>query len=51
MLGTLLSTLEPNMAAKEIAGLVAMLGYGIMSAIIVLTSDPIRKHLLGNFSH
>ena len=51
MLGTLLSTLEPNIAAKEIAGLVAMLGYGIMSAIIVLTSDPIRKHLLGNVNY
>ena len=45
MVGSLVLTFESNMVAKEIGGVAAMPGYGILSAVIVLTSEPIRKSL------
>ena len=51
MVGSLVLTLESNMVVKEIGSVAAMPGYGILSAMIVLTSEPIRKSIWRNGSY
>ena len=50
MVGALVLTFESNMVVKEIGGVAAMPGYVIRSAVLVLTSEPIRKSILRNIS-
>ena len=47
MLGTLVLTFKSNAAFKEIGSMAKIMQFGMVSAVEVLSSDPIRKSVFG----
>ena len=47
MLGTLILTFKSNAAIKEIGSMAKIMEFGVISAVEVLSSDPVRQSVFG----